>query len=91
MINTQVLALLKVLWLFFLTLTDVPIPLPFETDPNFVTCFLLTYRSFLTPLELMELLTLRFDTPPPKEGDVELFTRSTQVHIRLRYWAPTHS
>jgi son of sevenless-like protein len=53
-------------------------------DPSFVTTFLLTYRLFLSPLEVLELLLLRFDTPPPPECDEAAFLKTTQLHIRLR-------
>jgi len=44
----------------------------------------LTYRLFLSPLEVLELLLLRFDTPPPPESDEAAFLKTTQLHIRLR-------
>lgn len=53
-------------------------------DPSFVTTFLLTYRLFLSPLEVLDLLILRFDTPPPPESDEAAFLKTTQLHIRLR-------
>jgi hypothetical protein len=60
-------------------------PSRFCTDANLVTTFLLTYRLFLSPLELLELLLLRFDTPPPPDTDELSFNKSTQTQIRLRY------
>eukprot|EP01103_Thecamoeba_quadrilineata_P015041 TRINITY_DN4631_c0_g1_i1.p1 TRINITY_DN4631_c0_g1~~TRINITY_DN4631_c0_g1_i1.p1 ORF type:complete len:865 (+),score=156.13 TRINITY_DN4631_c0_g1_i1:38-2596(+) len=48
-------------------------------DHDFLGAFLLTYRSFTTPEDLLDKLILRFDAPPPE--DQALFQRS--FHLRL--------
>jgi hypothetical protein len=34
-------------------------------DPDLISTFLMTYRSFIEPTELIKLLKLRYNTPPP--------------------------
>eukprot|EP01090_Pellita_catalonica_P018270 TRINITY_DN5837_c0_g1_i3.p1 TRINITY_DN5837_c0_g1~~TRINITY_DN5837_c0_g1_i3.p1 ORF type:complete len:500 (-),score=61.99 TRINITY_DN5837_c0_g1_i3:113-1612(-) len=53
-------------------------------DPAFVKTFLLTYRAFCTPDELMEWLMCRFDTPGLNGMDKETYVKTKQVQIRLR-------
>ncbi|EFC46408.1 rasGEF domain-containing protein [Naegleria gruberi] len=38
-----------------------------EFENEYMYLFLLTYRSFTTPMDLLEKLILRFNTPPPQE------------------------
>jgi son of sevenless-like protein len=56
-------------------------------DMNFNTTFLLTYRSFCTSMDLVELLEKRYNIQPP-EGltieDLEVWTSKKQKLIRLR-------
>ncbi|KNC50624.1 uncharacterized protein AMSG_00785 [Thecamonas trahens ATCC 50062] len=55
--------------------------------PSYVRAFLLTYRAFTSPLELLDLLVERYCITPPPEltGSALLdFTKSQQVPIRLR-------
>lgn len=60
-------------------------------DPDYVKTFLLTYRSFTTPVELMSLLISRFLCPLPAmiSGDNERMElrRTFQKPIRLRVFA----
>eukprot|EP01088_Endostelium_zonatum_P007577 TRINITY_DN1988_c1_g1_i1.p1 TRINITY_DN1988_c1_g1~~TRINITY_DN1988_c1_g1_i1.p1 ORF type:complete len:1287 (-),score=395.26 TRINITY_DN1988_c1_g1_i1:145-4005(-) len=53
-------------------------------DPKFVNIFLLTYRTFATPSELLTWLKLRFDTPEIEGVDHETFVNTKQMQIRLR-------
>jgi hypothetical protein len=59
-------------------------------EGEFIKLFLLTYNSFITSLELLNLLHLRFNTPPPWEGGGEEenfseFYNSKLLKIRLRF------
>ena len=40
---------------------------PQHVDLQYVTQFLLTYRMFCEPSELLELLLRRYEVPPPKD------------------------
>jgi len=56
-------------------------------DTDFVTAFLLTYRSFTTPPELLALLIARYDVPELKEAtekERQEFVKNQQHPIRLR-------
>eukprot|EP01102_Stenamoeba_stenopodia_P018147 TRINITY_DN661_c1_g1_i1.p1 TRINITY_DN661_c1_g1~~TRINITY_DN661_c1_g1_i1.p1 ORF type:complete len:1017 (+),score=351.00 TRINITY_DN661_c1_g1_i1:339-3389(+) len=53
-------------------------------DPNFLSVFMLTYHAFTTPTELLELLILRYNTPPPPGVAPESWERDKQIPIRLR-------
>lgn len=58
-------------------------------DPVFMNAFLLTYRSFTTPLELLQMLKLRYDVPLPTRAtsaELEQYIKVHQTPIRLRYW-----
>jgi len=56
-------------------------------DTDFMNAFLLTYRSFTTPPELLALLIARYDVPELKEGsekDRQEYYKNHQHPIRLR-------
>ena len=59
--------------------------LPDHGDITFVRTFLLTYRSFTTPTELLQLLVNRFYCPVPSDDPDML--RTVQKPIRLRLFA----
>ena len=48
--------------------------------------FLLTYRSIITPMELLDLLKLRYSMPLPEgnEASLKVFKASHQKPIQLR-------
>lgn len=52
--------------------------------PAYLHCFMLTYRQFLSPRELMELLKLRWNCHPPPGQDIETFKTTRLLPIRLR-------
>ncbi|KJE95510.1 hypothetical protein CAOG_05959 [Capsaspora owczarzaki ATCC 30864] len=55
------------------------------TDPNFAREFFLTYRSFITPDQFLDLLIQRLDIPQPKEPALlEHFTERIAIPVRLR-------
>jgi len=69
-------------------------------DPEYQMCFLLTYRSFCTPMELLNILTARFNMPVPKMAtsqETEEFKKNILKPVRLRVynvlknWVGTHS
>lgn len=56
-------------------------------DMNFNSTFLLTYRSFCTSLELLELLEARYNIQPPTDltsEELEIWVTKKQKLIRLR-------
>ncbi|KAG2214274.1 hypothetical protein INT47_000830 [Mucor saturninus] len=56
-------------------------------DMNFNNTFLLTYRSFCTSMELLELLEARYNIKPPhglSSQQLEIWTTKKQKLIRLR-------
>jgi hypothetical protein len=64
-------------------------------DQHFLNHFMVTYRSFITRDEFIELLVERFNVPPPigtTDQDFALFKKETLDKIRLRvtntfkYW-----
>lgn len=52
-------------------------------DPSFLDTFLLTFRTFLTPNELLDLLTMRFNIPPPINVSAEILQE-----FKMNYEAP---
>lgn len=62
---------------------------PDYADPDYMFEFLLTYRSFATSSQLLDLLIQRFNLPIPEEvkkdkGELEQFERHVLKPIRLR-------
>eukprot|EP01099_Mayorella_cantabrigiensis_P002786 TRINITY_DN2238_c0_g1_i1.p1 TRINITY_DN2238_c0_g1~~TRINITY_DN2238_c0_g1_i1.p1 ORF type:complete len:767 (-),score=215.63 TRINITY_DN2238_c0_g1_i1:41-2341(-) len=56
-------------------------------DMAFQKAFLLTYRSFMTPMDLMEKLILRFCISPagdPTHTELEFFRKTVQTPVQLR-------
>lgn len=56
-------------------------------DSDYLAAFLMTYRSFSTPKQLLDLLILRFDTPVPincLQEDLQRFKEQRLTPIRLR-------
>eukprot|EP01103_Thecamoeba_quadrilineata_P020672 TRINITY_DN900_c0_g2_i1.p1 TRINITY_DN900_c0_g2~~TRINITY_DN900_c0_g2_i1.p1 ORF type:complete len:834 (-),score=132.85 TRINITY_DN900_c0_g2_i1:94-2595(-) len=69
-------------------------------SPDYMTSFLLTYRSFTTPIYLLEQLINRFNIAPPPESSPSYqaqFIKCKQKPIRLRvcntlkYWTEKHT
>jgi len=57
------------------------------SDSKFLHAFLLTFRSFCTPSEFLELLKQRYDVEPPEgssEEDIETFNSGQRKTIRLK-------
>jgi son of sevenless-like protein len=62
-----------------------------DTDTDLVATFLLTYRSFTTPEELLHFIVRRYEITPPADLDKEglrLWEASEMLPIRLRYHSP---
>eukprot|EP01103_Thecamoeba_quadrilineata_P006394 TRINITY_DN1611_c0_g1_i1.p1 TRINITY_DN1611_c0_g1~~TRINITY_DN1611_c0_g1_i1.p1 ORF type:complete len:923 (+),score=205.66 TRINITY_DN1611_c0_g1_i1:75-2843(+) len=68
-------------------------------DTEYMVAFLLTYRSFTTPEELLQLLISRYNTEPDADWDEEkkeLFASKNLKQIRLRvfnvlkHWLTSH-
>ena len=57
-------------------------------DPDYMADFLLTYKSFMTPNELLELLRERYNVPMPRDCDtkpkVDEWVKNQREPIRLR-------
>jgi son of sevenless-like protein len=56
-------------------------------DPSLVNTFLLTYRTFTTAQEVIDLLVMRFNIPWPKDSSPELrerYNTAKRIPIRLR-------
>jgi hypothetical protein len=74
---------------------------PSIVDNQFLYSFLLTYNSFTTAEEFLELLAERYETPPRNEKctlkefadfrDTELFPMRLRVCQVLKYWIENHS
>lgn len=60
----------------------------FSPDVEYMNAFLLTYRSFMNPLELIEKLLLRYCITPPEslkeEEQIKNFSEKIQMPVRLR-------
>jgi son of sevenless-like protein len=57
------------------------------TDVNYLNCFLLTYRTFVTSNELLDLLFMRYQLPPPVNPTPEVmeqFKMKKETPIQLR-------
>lgn len=57
------------------------------SDPNLVLTFLMTYRSFTTPILLLKALETRYCIPVPRgmsKQDTETWIKNVQTVIRLR-------
>ena len=55
-------------------------------DTAFIEAFMLTYRTFSSPKQLMELLAMRYRLPRPKNQAVlEKFKQSRELPVQLRY------
>ncbi|PWY99233.1 ras GEF [Testicularia cyperi] len=65
-----------------------------EIDQPFLIDFLMTYRAFLDPLDLLELLTLRFEWAVADASSAEDDARRRIVRVRtfvvLRHWLLNH-
>lgn len=54
-------------------------------NPSYVSNFLLTYRAFASPAELLTLIKLRWNSKP-LDGDMETFKADRLIPIRLRIY-----
>jgi hypothetical protein len=55
------------------------------TDTNYLSTFLLTYRSFMTPKELLDILEVRWNTAPPAgTTNIDGWKTNVLYLIRLR-------
>eukprot|EP01114_Cavostelium_apophysatum_P018878 TRINITY_DN5933_c0_g1_i1.p1 TRINITY_DN5933_c0_g1~~TRINITY_DN5933_c0_g1_i1.p1 ORF type:complete len:537 (+),score=114.94 TRINITY_DN5933_c0_g1_i1:70-1680(+) len=56
---------------------------------QYTSYFLLTYRSFATPTQLLQLLIKRYNVPVPPdltEHEAERFVKNYKKHIQIRVW-----
>lgn len=56
-------------------------------DINYLTAFMLTYRTFVTPTELLDLIIMRYNVPPPTTTTPEVlekFKQKKELPIQLR-------
>jgi hypothetical protein len=73
------------------TLTKLVERLTFEEypDPSYLQAFMLTYRSFTTPIQLLNILTARYNIPVPPTcttaAEIRQWKEESQRAIRLRY------
>jgi hypothetical protein len=51
-----------------------------RADPSFVIDFMLTYRSFTSPAQLLALLTNRYDSLPSRPPSLRLFEKYPSIH-----------
>jgi len=51
-----------------------------QQDMDYVLCFLLTYRSFTTPNNLLNICLQRFRCPPLRQHSTEQFEEKKQIH-----------
>jgi son of sevenless-like protein len=69
---------------------------PTEHDNNFLYTFMLTYKSFISTEDLLEFLIKRWNTPPPRDVDFQIFKETFLFPVRLRiaqilsYWVEFH-
>eukprot|EP00761_Pharyngomonas_kirbyi_P002852 gb/GECH01002856.1/.p1 GENE.gb/GECH01002856.1/~~gb/GECH01002856.1/.p1 ORF type:complete len:906 (+),score=270.45 gb/GECH01002856.1/:1-2718(+) len=68
-------------------------------DNNFMYAFMLTYRSFTTPQDLLDMLIERYNLPPPNPSDKRDFaefkkTKLDKVRLRvlqvMKHWMEKH-
>jgi hypothetical protein len=55
---------------------------------DYVTAFMATFRTFVTPKELVDLLIMRYQIPPPLNPTPEIiqrFKQKKEMPIQLRY------
>ena len=69
--------------------------LPLSLDPTFVQTFLMTYRSFCKPGELLNLLIERYQIPlpiDPNDQDVRIdpLKREAIKRFKANYVSPIH-
>lgn len=53
-------------------------------DSKYMKAFMLTFRSFTTPMELLKLLIARYNLPPPPGTDIATFEQQVLKVVRLR-------
>ena len=60
-----------------------------KIDPEYLSIFLLTYRSYMTPMELLTILIQRFNIENPANSDpqfLQYFHSHKRKPIQIRYY-----